>query len=191
MLIIYAHFSRSGHNGQVLSEVEKFLKEKVHLYEILDLYQIDFDPILTNQDILSREKFSSDEKIRSLQEKILQEQEFIFIYPTWWNNVPAMLKGFYDRVLAAGFAFRYQKNGLPEGLLKGKRALVFTTTGGPAFYQKLVRGTRSIKVTTSDTLEFCGLKTQSVLIGGCRSLDEKKKLEIQKKVAKAMEKFTA
>ncbi len=191
MLIIYAHFSRTGHNGVILKEVENWLKQRGQAYEVLDLYGIGFDPVLGVRDISQADGTSSDVFVHSIQEKILKAKNLIFIYPTWWSNVPAILKGFYDRVLMAQFAFRYGSSGLPEGLLKGRRALVFTTSGGPAVYQKIFRGSRSIKVTTDDTLEFCGLRTQSVLIGNCRALDEKKKIEITKKVIIAMKKFVS
>ncbi|MEI7621320.1 MAG: NAD(P)H-dependent oxidoreductase [Candidatus Moraniibacteriota bacterium] len=190
MLIIYAHFDHNGHSGQVLQTVENLLKTKGKAYELLDLYAMGFDPIGRAGDMQRQaDNLAVDEKIRQIQEKILKATELVVIYPTWWINVPAILKGFYDRVLAAGFAFRYGANGMPEGLLKGKRALVITTAGGPAFYHALLRNNRSLKATTADTLNFCGVKTQALLIGDCRKFDEQKKTEIQQKVLVEMEKF--
>ncbi len=61
---------------------------------------------------------------------------------------------------------------------KGKVSLIYPTWWS-----------RSVKVTTSDTLEFCGIKTQSVLFGDCRTLDAKKKTQIHEKVTAEMEKF--
>ncbi|MEI7749989.1 MAG: NAD(P)H-dependent oxidoreductase [Candidatus Moraniibacteriota bacterium] len=189
MLIIYAHFNKAGHCGEVLKTAEEWLAGKGKPYEVLDLYGIGFDPVLRAEEMASRGMSTTDPKLKELQEKILAEREFVFIYPTWWSNVPAVLKGFYDRVFASGFAFRYRENGFPEGLLKGKRALVITTSGGPAVYQYIARLGRSLRVTTSDTLEFCGIRTKSLLIGGCMKLDESKKTEIRTKVARALDGF--
>ncbi|MEI6650461.1 MAG: NAD(P)H-dependent oxidoreductase [Candidatus Moraniibacteriota bacterium] len=189
MLIIYAHFNKSGHNGEVLKSVEDYLIGKGKSYEVLDLYGIGFDPVLRAEEMADRGMSTTDVKVRELQEKIAAEREFMFIYPTWWSNVPAILKGFYDRVFSRGFAFRYRSNGFPEGLLKGKRALVITTSGGPAIFQQLVRLSRSIRVSTSDTLEFCGIRTKNLLIGNCMRLDEAKKNEIRRKVFRATRSF--
>jgi NAD(P)H dehydrogenase (quinone) len=189
MLIIYAHFEKAGHCGEVLKTAEWWLSGKGKPYEVLDLYATGFDPVLRAEEMTDRGISKTDAAVRAIQEKILAEREFIFIYPNWWSNVPAILKGFYDRVFASGFAFKYRENGLPEGLLTGKRALVIVTSGGPAPYQRIVRGNRPIKVTTSDTLSFCGMKTKSLLIGGCVKLDEKKKADIGRKVVSALEGF--
>ena len=189
MLIIYAHFDTAGHCGEALKTVEEGLLAKGKSYEVLDLYATGFDPILRPEEMIDRGLAKTDPQIREIQEKIIAEREYVFIYPTWWSNVPAILKGFYDRVFSSGFAFQYQKNGFPEGLLKGKHALVITTSGGPTFYQYAVRLRRSILVTTSDTLEFCGVKTKNLLIGGCVKLDETKKNEIKTKVTRSLAAF--
>lgn len=54
----------------------------------------------------------------------------MFIYPVWWYGRPALLKGWIDRVLPPGFAYRYERSGV-NGLLAGKRAVVLQTTGAP------------------------------------------------------------
>lgn len=187
MLIIYAHFDRTGHNGEVLRTVESYARERDIPYEVLDLYGMNFDPFLRAEDMEVRGKSENDAQVREIQEKILAEREFVFIHPTWWGNVPAILKGFYDRVFSAGFAFRYKPNGLPERLLRGRRALVITTTGGPWFFQRIVKASRALRVSTSDTLRFCGFRTRTLLIGNCRKIDESKRKEIRRRVSRVLE----
>jgi len=189
MLVIYAHFDRSGHNGEVLRTVEECLGTRKIPYEVLDLYASGFDPILRAEDVKARGKSAHDATVRALQEKIESERDFVFIYPTWWTNVPAMLKGFYDRVFSAGFAFRYGANGLPVRLLRGRRALVITTTGGPAAYHRIVTLGRSLRVSTDDVLGFSGFRTRSLLIGNCRGIDEAKRGEIRRRVRRVMDRF--
>ncbi|GAA3319770.1 hypothetical protein GCM10020331_028030 [Ectobacillus funiculus] len=62
--------------------------------------------------------------IHEEQEHISWADVIITIYPVWWTGLPAMLKGYFDRVLTSGFAYAYGENG-PEQLLKGKRGGVF------------------------------------------------------------------
>ncbi len=189
MLIVYAHFNRSGHCGEVLRRVVAELDSRDKKYEVLDLYEMGFDAVFRGEGDYDENGFSTNETIREMQEKVSRENELIVIYPLWWNNVPAMLKGFFDRVLTARFAFRYSEKGFPMGLLVGKRALVLATAGGPAWYHKYLCGNRAIKVVTNDTLRFCGMETSARLIGNCRELTEEKKNKIQKQILAEMEKF--
>lgn len=76
--------------------------------------------------------------------------------PVWWGSVPALLKGFLDRALVIGWAFRYQDNGRPEGLLAGRTGRIMVTADSPRWYLPLV-GDTTVKQLKGRTLEFCGL----------------------------------
>lgn len=188
MILVYAHHSKSGHCGIALATVLHELKKHNTSYELWDLYEMKFDPIYNPEthDVLGPDHLSMDPTIRQFQEKIRAHTDFIFIYPTWWGNVPAILKGFYDRVLNAHFAFRYTKYGLPEGLLKGKRALVITTSGSPTWYQWLFKGCRSLRITTTDTLAFCGIRTRTLLIGSSIRFTDARARIVEQKVARIL-----
>lgn len=181
MIIVYAHPNRSGHCGVVLKTIEKYFEEKGTKYEIWDLYRMNFDPILKSEELNNKDTRSKDIFIRGLQDKIELEKEFIFVYPTWWYNMPAILKGFFDRVFAARFAFKY-KNKIPIPLLKNKKALVITTAGGPKFFYSFIKIAGPLRIVEKNILNFCGIKTRSYLFGNCVNLSEKKEKEIQKKV---------
>ncbi|OQS08589.1 NAD(P)H dehydrogenase [Chromobacterium violaceum] len=68
------------------------------------------------------------------QRKLLAADAVIFLFPLWWYGMPAILKGWFERVFAYGFGYGYRGEGnrlrYGDGLLKGKRALLATTTGG-------------------------------------------------------------
>lgn len=76
--------------------------------------------------------------------------------PVWWGSVPALLKGFLDRALVIGWAFRYRDNGRPEGLLAGRTGRVLVTSDSPRWYLPLV-GDTTVKQLKGRTLEFCGI----------------------------------
>ena len=186
MLIIYSHPNQDGHAGHYLKTVEKFLQEKKVDYEVLDLYQMKYDPILhQNEHYTSGNKDVSQEN-QEIQQKIKAHNQFVFIYPTWWNNVPAILKGFLDRVFVSGFGFRFKKSGIPEKLLKGKKAVVFSSSGGPRIYSWLFARDRALKVVANDTLEFCGIKTKTFSVGKATRFTEAQKNKIEKIVPKGM-----
>jgi NAD(P)H dehydrogenase (quinone) len=146
--IIYAHPTREGHNGAILKNVETQLKERKEKYEVLDLYKMNFLPVLSKEELIASKEQKKSKDVEEIQKKIKKSDKLIAIYPIWWNSPPAILKGFIDRIFSAGFAFRYVKKGgmsMPEGLLQGRRAIVFTTGGGPKFFFKFFAKSRGSK----------------------------------------------
>lgn len=187
MLIIYAHPNKNGHCGYILKTMTEWLNGKNIKCQILDLYQMNFDPVLKpDEHYTSGDKNVTPEN-KKIQELIGNEQNFIFIYPTWWNNLPAILKGFIDRIFTPGFAFKY-KNGRPLPLLSGN-AIVFTTTGAPWLYAKLFSKRRSTKVLTSDALKFCGIRSKVFILGNAGKLNDARKEKIKKIVNQGLKKL--
>ena len=90
------------------------------------------------------------------RELIEWSEHITVLTPVWWGSVPALLKGFFDRTLVTGWAFRYQDNGRPEGLLGGRTGRVVVTADSPRWYLPLV-GDTTVKQVKARTLEFCGL----------------------------------
>jgi len=178
MIIIYAHPSREGHCGAILNEITNALKQKGVKGEVWDLYKMNFDPVLHE---LAGEP---GPEIKKLQEKIVSETQFIFIYPVWWNNMPAILKGFIDRVFGMDVAYKFEGS-KGVGLLKGQAA-IFTTSGAPRLVMKWLEGDRALKLVCKDTLGFCGIKAKGFSLGNAATLDDKKKEEIKQLVAKGL-----
>lgn len=184
MLIVYANTNKKGHSGEILNEITQDLKEKGVNYEIIDLYDMNFDPVLKFDEHYTMGNKNITETNKKIQEKFMSYDKFIFIYPTWWNSVPAILKGFIDRVFVGGFAFKYEK-GFPKPLLNGKAA-IFTTTGAPRLITKFYYRDSTVKFMTHDTLKFCGIKAKGYVIDEANRLNEKQKIKIKKAVRKGL-----
>jgi len=184
MLIIYAHPNKTGHCGYFLEQVKKQLQKNEVDFEILDLYEMNYDPVLKSDEHYTSGKKNVDKVNLQIQEKIKQNDKLIFIYPTWWNSVPAMLKGFMDRVFTSGFAFKYTGK-IPHSLLKGKAA-IFTSSGAPRIYSRIIGRSGSIRVLKNDTLKFCGINSKAFVIGKARKLTDKNKSKIKKLVTKGL-----
>lgn len=185
MLIIYAHPNKEGHCGYILQNVIEGLQEKNIEYELLDLYAMHYDPILKPEEHYTSGHREISLENQKLQEKIKQESKFIFIYPTWWNSAPAILKGFTDRIFTSRFAFYYEK-GLPKSLLSGKAA-VMTSTGSPRLISKLYFKDGSVKFLTRDVLKFCGIKSKAFVIDRATKFTDNQKTKIAHKVKAALE----
>lgn len=177
-LIVYAHPSKSGNCGEIF----KITKEMLPDAEIIDLHSDGFDPVLTTEEYDAIKSPPLTALIKEYQDKIRTATDIILIYPIWWNGTPAILKGFFDRVLTTGFAYRYNSNGMPVQLLKGRRGFILSTSGAPDFYRKLIMGDMALKVVAKTTLGFCGIKSKYCCIGNARDLDEKGRKKIQQKV---------
>lgn len=98
-----------------------------------------------------------EDDIRQAKELILWADHLVFVYPTWWGSVPAMLKAFLDRVLVPGFAFRELQFDTFEKLLAPRTAQLITTMDTPLLVYRLVYGAPGTKAFTHATLRFCGV----------------------------------
>ncbi|NIF04616.1 NAD(P)H-dependent oxidoreductase [Chryseobacterium sp. Tr-659] len=108
----------------------------------------------------------------------------IWIHPVWWGGLPALMKGFIDRLFLPGLAYQYKENSLWwDKLLKGKTAHIITTLDQPGWYYHLVYGRPSVNQLKRSTLEFCGIKPVKVTyVGIIRTSDEKQRNKWLEKV---------
>jgi NAD(P)H dehydrogenase (quinone) len=96
-------------------------------------------------------------------EKIKWCDHMVWIHPVWWGGLPAILKGFIDRVFLPGFVFQYRENSVWwDKLLIGKSARIITTLDQPSWYYWLMFGRPSVNQLKKSTLEFCGVKPVKV-----------------------------
>ncbi len=134
--ILYAHPNPKSFNHAVLERVEGVLKARGREYVVRDLYAMQFEPRLTSNDFVLMQQGKLDPVVAAEQSTIRQSDGIIVIHPVWWFSMPAILKGYIDRVFSRGFAYDYGPDGV-KGLLPGKKVLIVNTTGGSAEdYQK-------------------------------------------------------
>ena len=129
VLVVYAHPHPESFNHAILEKFVQGLQAKGHAVEILDLYAANFNPLLSAADLASLQAGETPADIQSQQAKVAQAEGLAFIFPIWWSSMPAILKGWIDRVFSLGFAYAFKEEG-PVGLLKQQKALLITTAGG-------------------------------------------------------------
>lgn len=119
----------------------------------LELGKMKFDPVLRYG---YSERMEADKDIELSQELLGWADHIVFFYPVWWASMPALLKGWLDRVLTPGFA--YNVKGLKTiKHLKGRTAQLFLTSDGPAWYERLIPNS-PIRLMRRYILGFCGIK---------------------------------
>ncbi|MEL6670616.1 MAG: NAD(P)H-dependent oxidoreductase [Bacteroidota bacterium] len=139
VLIVFAHPSRESFAGKVLDRFCAGLKDGGHTFEISDLYAQDFQAIMSREEYLretaGRAELPVAADVAAEQHKINQASGLCFIYPVWWSDTPAVMKGWFDRVLTAGFA--YEKNGVPAAMKHQEKGMVICTAGhGAAYFEE-------------------------------------------------------
>ena len=107
-----------------------------HDVRIIDLARENFDPVLRYGYRLHMDDESAPMRY---QEDIAWADHLVFSFPIWWSAEPAILKGFLDRTLTPGFAYRYI-GAKSQGLLKGKTAALIVTSRAPSFIYRLFGG---------------------------------------------------
>jgi putative NADPH-quinone reductase len=97
------------------------------------------------------------------QEKIKWAQHIVIIHPVWWGSVPALLKGFFDRTLLPGFAFKYRENSpLWDKLLSRKTGRIIYTADTPIWLYHYFFKAPSVNQVKKRTLQFCGINPVEV-----------------------------
>lgn len=187
-LVIYAHPNPKSFGMGIVNTVVKASKEKGANVRVRDLYEIGFDPILKPSDFVDLQNGIVAEDIAVEQENIKWADVITFVYPVWWASFPAILRGYVDRVFSNGFAFK-NESGTPVGLLKGKKGLLFCTTGTPSeFYS--ASGMHNSMIQTSDeaVFNFAGIEeVKHVFFGSVPSVTDEIRndyLEEVKKIVK-------
>jgi len=105
--------------------------------------------------------------------KIQWAEHMVWVHPVWWGGLPAMAKGFVDRLFLPGFVFQYRENSVWwDKLLAGKTAHIITTLDQPSWYYWLAFGRPSVNQLKKSILEYCGVKPVKVTyIGTIRTSD--------------------
>lgn len=175
VLVIYAHPNHESFNWAILQQIQKGLNESGNTVTLIDLYQEQFDPVLKFDSTHKRRYLHQDPETERYRVLISQADHLIFIYPIWWYGLPAILKGFIDRVFASGFAYTYDGN-LPKGLLKGKTAWVVYTIDSPKWYVTLFRLNIEWINMKNAILKFCGIgKVERLMFAGLKGSNLKKR----------------
>ncbi len=166
-LIIYSHLNPVSFTKAIVDKVEKVAQEKGDEVKIIDLYSDKFNPVLEFPDI--EHMFMGEDApadVANYQEMVTWADHLTFVYPLWWAQMPAMLKGFLDRVFANGYAFAYGEDGMPKGLLEGRTAKLYINTGNSAeYYEESGMYDAQIRVNDIGIFEFCGIKADTTFFG--------------------------
>ncbi len=150
--IVYAHPYKGSFNHAVLEEVCADVGD----YHLIDLYADGFDPALSEADLAVYSKGGSTDPLVARYNEYLDDTDrIVFIFPIWWYDMPAIMRGFLDKVLLSGSAYVAGNSGLYP-LRNIEKTYLFTTSTTPT--GKLITdfGDPMHNANIASTLEICG-----------------------------------
>lgn len=184
IFIVYAHHEPSSFTAAMKNVAIQNLERQGHTVSLSDLYGQGFSAVAQKWDFVTtsgqhfnymmeqkhaanlQNSFSPD--IVGELEKLKACDALLIITPMWWSSVPAIMKGWFDRVLAMGVAWDTGKI-YENGLMRGKQAMLAIVGGHPADYYKpsgrhLESAEQALHHINHDTLAFCGFNVQEPFV---------------------------
>jgi putative NADPH-quinone reductase len=153
VLVVLAQPNPDSFSHAIVDRLASTLANRDHAVSVIDLYGLDYSPALTRTELAAYP--TSEPAIDPMvieHTRLIQEcSTIVFVYPTWWSSMPAILKGWIDRTMLPGIAFSVdpQTLKLQPGLTNVRRLIGITTFGGPRLASLVVRDNGSKIVTRS------------------------------------------
>ncbi|WP_020570506.1 NAD(P)H-dependent oxidoreductase [Neolewinella persica] len=170
ILLIVGHPDAESYNFALADAYEKGLAAGADAGAIrrLNIRDLNFNP---NLQFGYRKRTELEPDLLAAWEDIQWADHLVWIYPVWWGSVPAIMKGFIDRVFLPGFVFRKHEGSKIkwDKLLNGKTARIIQTLDQPGWYYRLVYARPSYHAMKQLTMEFTGVrKVKATTIGPLR-----------------------
>jgi len=158
--IILAHPNPGSFNHAIAATAAEALRSNGHRAHLRDLYQEQFDPMLSTPELGRAPDLSP--AIREHCQQIASADGIIIVHPNWWGMPPAILTGWIDRVLRPEVAYRFvagdNGEGVPVGLLKARSAIVFNTANTPPERELQAFGDPLELIWKKCVFDLCGIK---------------------------------
>lgn len=179
--IIFNHPYEGSYCNAILETVSKGLHKANHEIDLIHLDNDQFNPVMTSSDLKAfRDKSPVDPKVLEYKEKLEKADHLIFIFPIWWELMPAMTKGFIDKVIFPGVAYDYtnKENTRMKPLFnKIKGVTVITTMNTPKLIYRLFFGNAIKKALILGTFWKIGYKNRKWI-----SFNNVKKVSQEKRI---------
>lgn len=144
ILIVFNHPYEGSYCNSLLNAVQNGLKLASHSIDLIHLDKEEFNPVMSAEDLKAfRDRKPVDAQVISYQERLQNADHLIFIFPIWWELMPALMKGFIDKVIFPGLAYDYANNSntrMKPLLKKIKGVTVITTMNTPGFIYRWLFG---------------------------------------------------
>lgn len=160
VITLLAHPCPGSFNHAIAEKAVHTLEADGHDVVFHDLYEEPFDPVLPCNEIPPDAQI--DPELEHYCEELLSSDGLVVIHPNWWGQMPAILKGWVDRVIRNGVAFEYpqgdERSGMPEGRLGHLRAVILNTADTPPEHEARTVGDPLQSIWVRSVFGFSGLR---------------------------------
>ncbi len=176
--VIYAHPSPASFSRQVLDAFLRGLAEAGHTWEVGDLYAMGFRSEMDEAQYLREVSGDPDlpvpPDIAAEQAKLDRADGLALVFPLWWSDCPAKLKGWFDRVLTCGYAYLYDDAGERRTRMCVAKAVVLCSAGHTAEHLEQTGVAAAMRrIMMEDRLLGVGVKRAELeILGGVMPLDD-------------------
>lgn len=157
-LVVLAHPLPESFAASAAKTVVEALKSKGHEVDLLDLYAEDFDPRLTAAERAAyMESGYQPTEVADIVQRLKAADGLVLVFPQWWFNLPAIMKGFIDRIFVPGVAFEHDKAGgrIVPLMTHIRTFWVMTSTGSPWWVVYLYMGNPVRRILKRGVAAFC------------------------------------
>jgi len=158
VLAVFCHPRRDSFSGAVLDRFAEGAEAAGHTVEIADLHAEGFDPVFRPEDFVQFEGGTMPGDVLAEQARVDRCDALCFVFPVWWYGMPAMFKGWLDRVWSNGWAYRWEHD--PQGSLLRKRPCTFLcpTGASPRLMERFGYDRALDHLWRSGVLGYCGVE---------------------------------
>ena len=129
VVIVFNHPYNGSYCNAILNSVITGLQKAFHEVDLIHLDNENFNPVMTSADLEAFvNRMPVDPKVIEYKERLEKADHLIFIFPIWWELMPAMTKGFIDKVIFPGVAYDYKPNGFMTKRFHNLKGLTLITT---------------------------------------------------------------
>ncbi len=186
VFIVYAHPSKKSFTYKVLQKLNEGLIAAHHPIKISDLYEMEFRAEMSEEEYeregLANYQLPISPDVLLEHQKIEWADCIIFLYPLWWSDCPAILKGWFDRVYSLGYAYGHKKS---NSQLKKMKSIpygkVICTAGHPNDFLHEIGISESIRnILLDDRLGQRFQKKELIILGGTMNMEEVEKIHLER-----------
>jgi NAD(P)H dehydrogenase (quinone) len=191
-LVVYAHPKEDSYQSAIHRSVVEALTQAGHQVDDCDLYAEGFQPILGNTELSRYPDGSQNRSIAPREvERLLRCEGLVFVFPTWWYGMPAILKGYFDRVWLPGVAFEISGSRTIPLLTSIVRLGVVTTFGSPWWVNNLYLGNPNRKILMRGVCRLLSPHARTLWLAqyGMDYIDEAKRKHFLRHVARGFASF--
>ncbi|SKC05259.1 Putative NADPH-quinone reductase (modulator of drug activity B) [Sphingobacterium nematocida] len=164
IVIINGHPNKESFNSALVHAYEEGALAQQAEIRVIPIGELQFDP---NLQYGYQQRMELEPDLIQAWDSILWADHLVWVHPVWWGGLPAVTKGFVDRLFLPGMAYKYRPNSVWwDKLLSGKTAHIIITLDQPGWYYRLFFGRPSVNQLKKSILEFCGIKPVKVTYVG-------------------------